>query len=81
MDPDGSNVVQLTHFDVPYEAGDTSWSSDDTKVAFEWDVNGMKQSDPDAVAEVWIVEADGTGAATTTVSCSDVDCSPRLQPR
>jgi len=27
MDPDGSHVVQLTQFDVPYEAGDTSWSS------------------------------------------------------
>jgi Tol biopolymer transport system component len=80
MDADGGNVEQLTQFDVPYEAGDTSWSSDDKKLAFEWDVNGMKQSDPNAVAEVWTVNADGTDAVTTSIACSDVDCSPRFRP-
>jgi hypothetical protein len=51
--------VHLTHFNVPYEAGDTNRSSDGNKIAFEWDVNGMKQSDPAAYAEVWTMNADG----------------------
>ena len=29
----------LTHFDVPYEAGDTHWSRDGTKIAFVLLVN------------------------------------------
>lgn len=80
MNADGSNVVQLTHFEVPYEAGDTNWSSDGQKIAFERDVNGKKQSDPNAYAEVWTMNADGSGAATTRVQCSDAGCAPRWQP-
>jgi len=80
MNADGSDVMQLTHFDVPYEAGDTNWSSDRTKITFERDVNGMKQSDPNAYAEVWTMNADGSGAASTMVQCSDVGCAPRWQP-
>jgi hypothetical protein len=38
---------------VSYEAGDTNWSSDGTKITFEYDINGMRQSDPNAYAEVW----------------------------
>jgi Tol biopolymer transport system component len=81
MNADGTNVTQLTYFDVPYEAGDTNWSSDGKKIAFERDVNGMKQSDPNAYAEVWTMNADGSEAATTTVQCSDVGCAPRWQPK
>ena len=32
MNADGGNVVQLTHFDVPCEAGDTNWSPDGIKI-------------------------------------------------
>ncbi len=81
MNADGSNVVQLTHVDVPYEAGDTNWSSDGKKITFEHDINGMKQSDPNAFAEVWTMNADGSGAATTTIQCSNVGCAPSWQPR
>jgi Tol biopolymer transport system component len=81
MNADGSEQVPLTHFAVPDEAGDTNWSSDARKIAFELDVNGMKQSDPNALAEVWTMNADGSGATSTGVRCSDVGCAPRWQPR
>jgi TolB protein len=80
MNADGSQLEQLTHFDPPYEAGDTNWSSDGKKIAFEWDINGMKQSDPNAYAEVWTMNPDGTEEASTKVPCSDVGCAPRWQP-
>jgi TolB protein len=80
MRSDGSQQEQLTEFDVPYEAGDTNWSSDGKKIAFEWDVNGMKQSQPNAYAEVWTMNSDGSGQSTTGVQCSDVGCAPRWQP-
>jgi Tol biopolymer transport system component len=80
MNADGSQVQQLTHFAVPYEAGDTNWSSDGSKIAFEYDISGMKQSDPDAYAQVWTMNPDGSGATSTGVQCSDVGCAPRWQP-
>lgn len=80
MDADGSHTSQLTHFDAPYEAGDTHWSSDKRRIAFEWDVAGAKQSDPDARAEVWTMNADGSDAASTGIRCAAVGCAPRWQP-
>jgi Tol biopolymer transport system component len=81
MDADGSQLEQLTRFDVPDEAGDTNWSSDEKKIAFEYDINGMKQSDPSAFAEVWTMNPDGSGEISTGVRCSDEGCAPRWQPR
>ncbi len=80
MSADGSQPRQLTHFEVPYEVGDTNWSSAGKKIAFEYDINGMKQSDPNAYAEVWTMNSDGAGATGTGVRCSDVGCAPRWQP-
>jgi TolB protein len=80
MNADGTQLEQLTHFDPPYEAGDTNWSSDGKKIAFEWDINGKKQSDPNAYAEVWTMNPDGSGETNTGVQCSDVGCAPRWQP-
>jgi Tol biopolymer transport system component len=80
MQADGTGQEQLTHFEVPYEAGDTNWSSDGKKITFEWDINGMKQSNPNAYAEVWTMNADGSGEITTGVQCSGVGCAPRWQP-
>jgi Tol biopolymer transport system component len=79
MNADGSQLEQLTHFDPPYETGDTNWSSDGTKIAFEWDIDGMKQSNPSAYAEVWTMNPDGSGETSTGVQCSDVGCAPRWQ--
>lgn len=80
MNADGSGQEQLTHFGLPYEAGDTNWSSDGKKIAFEYDINGMKQSDPNAYAEIWTMNPDGSGARSTGVQCSAVGCAPRWQP-
>lgn len=80
MNADGSGLQQVTHFLPPYESGDTSWSPDGKKIVFEWDVGGKGQSDPNVRAEVWIVNADGTGAESTHQACSAVGCSPRWQP-
>jgi TolB protein len=80
MSPDGADVQQVTHFLPPYEAGDTSWSPDGRKIVFELDKGGDGQSNPDASAQVWIINANGTGAVSTHQVCSAVGCSPRWQP-
>jgi Tol biopolymer transport system component len=80
MNADGSNTRQLTHFQSPIESGDTNWSSDGKKIIFEYDINGKLQSDPDAYAEVWTMNADGSGQTSTKQPCSDVGCAPRWQP-
>jgi Tol biopolymer transport system component len=81
MNADGSQQEQLTHFDVPYEAGNPNWSSAGTKIAFQYEVNGMKQSGPNAYAEAWTMNPDGSGVTSTGVQCSDVGCDPTWQPR
>lgn len=81
MNADGSQLDQLTHFDAPVEVGDTNWSSDGKKITFEYDINGNKQSDPNAYAEVWIMNADGSDPTSTGVICSGVGGAPRWQPK
>ena len=44
-------------------------------------MNGMKQSDPNAYAEVWIINSDGSGEMSTGVQCAGVGGAPRWQPR
>jgi Tol biopolymer transport system component len=80
MQLDGSDQTPLTHFDVPDEAGDADWSSDGKKITFEYDVSGMKQSSPTALAQVWTMNADGSDPMSTGVGCSDAGCAPRWQP-
>jgi len=81
MKADGSDVQQITHFKPPYEAGDTWWTPDGKYIAFQWDVGGTKQSDPNVRAEVWIVTSDGSREPWSTgVSCASVGCSPRWKP-
>ncbi len=77
MHADGSQLRQLTYFAAPYEAGDTNWSADGKKIIFEYDINGKKQSDPNAHAEVWTMNPDGSDEKSTGISCSDVGCAPR----
>lgn len=80
MAADGSDQTQLTHFLPPVEAGDTNWSSDGSRIAFEYDINGNKQSDPNAIAAVWTMHADGSAQTPTGQPCSDVGCAPRWKP-
>lgn len=81
MNADGTGLTQLTHFVAPFEAGDTSWSSDGTKIAFEFDIGGKKQSDPEAYAQVWTMNADGSNPASTLVRCAGVGGAPRWKPQ
>jgi TolB protein len=81
MDADGTNTRQLTHFNVPIESGDTNWSSDGEHIIFEYDINGKLQSDPNVYAEIWTMQADGSGQSTTKQPCSSVGCAPRWQPK
>lgn len=80
MNADGSTPVQLTHAEIPEETGDSNWSSDGTKITFQHDVDGKKQSDPAAFAEVWTMNADGTEQLSTGQRCSNVGCAPRFAP-
>lgn len=76
-DASSANVRQVTHYAPPYEAGDTSWSPDGLRLVYEYDVDGKGQSDPNARAEVRIINIDGTGEMPTAQACSGVGCSPR----
>src|SRR5207302_3745445 len=80
MNADGKNAHALTSFAPPIEGGDTNFSGDGAKITFERDVGGKKQSDPNAPAEVWLMNADGSDAASTGEACSDVGCAPRFNP-
>jgi Tol biopolymer transport system component len=80
MHANGSNIMQLTHFGAPLESGDTNWSADGKKIIFEYDINGHLQSDPNAYAEVWTMNTDGTQQLSTRQSCSSVGCAPRWRP-
>lgn len=80
MNSDGSDQQPLTSFEPPFEAGDTNWSSDGAKIAFEYHRDAKKQSDPNAHAEVWTMNADGSRAMSTGIPCSNVGCAPRWQP-
>src|ERR1700722_8063553 len=63
MDAGGGRVTQLTRFGAPVEAGDSNWSPDGATIAFEHDINGHRQSDPSAFAQIWTVNANGTDPA------------------
>ncbi len=80
MNPDGSGVRRLTAVVPPDEAGDTNWSADGRFIGFERDVSGKKQSDPDAVAFVWTMAADGSNPRSTGVGCAAAGCAPRWRP-
>ena len=80
VEADGRHVTQLTRFAPPAEAGDSDWSPDGAKIAFEYDINGRRQSDPAAFAQIWTINASGTDPASTGIRCSGVGASPGWRP-
>ena len=81
MNSDGSEVKQISFFQPPMESGDTNWSRDGKQITFEYDISGRLQSDPDAFAEVWTVNMDGSQPRSTGQKCSGVGCAPRWRPK
>jgi Tol biopolymer transport system component len=80
MDADGRHVTRLTRFGPPAEAGDSDWSPDGAKIAFEHDLNGHRQSNPGAFAQIWTINASGTDPASTGIQCAGVGASPGWRP-
>ncbi len=78
----GTNQRKQTFFHLPFESGDTSWSPDGSKIVFELDWPASGQSNPNAHAEVWVVNSDGSGRGLRSLhqSCSAVGCSPKWRP-
>lgn len=61
MGPDGSNPVQLTDVEDGFERT-PDWSPDGTRIAFA----SERDSDPDQVREIYVMNADGTGQTRLT---------------
>lgn len=82
MNADGSNPIRLTNFPNNVHAGDMSWSPDGGKIVFERSVITFRRSVPvSSVAEVWIMNADGSEQMSLKQNCDPNACSPRWQPR
>jgi Tol biopolymer transport system component len=81
INPDGSNLTQVTKFTEPNEAGDAGWSSDGTQLIFEQDYNGNGQSNPNARASIYVVSPTGSESFPLGIPCSGVGCAPRFKPR
>ncbi|MFT3701284.1 MAG: hypothetical protein QM802_02890 [Agriterribacter sp.] len=77
MNSDGSNQTALTNFAKPVEIGDVDWSKDGKKIIFEYDIDGKKQSDPNAYADVRFINVETRQVTSTQQPCSCVGCAPR----
>lgn len=62
MNIDGSGLVLLTDFTLPFASSDPSWSPDGTKIAFVSDRGGARRS------EIWVMNADGTNLVRLTTN-------------
>jgi Tol biopolymer transport system component len=72
MRPDGTDIRQLTNFRRPQGTGSPAWSPDGTKIAFDNDRTGD--------AEVWTINADGSGLERITHDPKTSDGSPAWSP-
>ncbi len=80
MNPDGSDVIQLTDYSEPLEAQDAGYSSNSSVIAFEMDDGGDDSTNANAPAEMWIMNANGTDQQSLGIPCDESGCAPRFQP-
>ncbi|HEY1919237.1 MAG TPA: hypothetical protein VGH27_27015 [Streptosporangiaceae bacterium] len=78
MNLNGTGLHRLTNVASNAEP---AWSPGGKQIAFQCDVNGDKQSNPDAFTQVWTMNADSSAVRSTGIQCSDIDCDPRWQPQ
>ncbi len=81
MNPDGSDVTQLTNFAEPQEGQDASYSSDKSVIAFEWDNGGNYAANANAPAALWIMNSNGTNQQSLGIPCDEFGLRPSLPAR
>jgi Tol biopolymer transport system component len=74
MKADGSNRVNLTNTEEPVLNFEPSFSPDGSKIVF------MRQSLPVGDQDIWVIEADGTGAINLTNSPGLNETAPEFSP-
>lgn len=62
MNSNGTGLVSLTDFALPYTSVDPSWSPDGTKILFASDRGGTRR------VEIWVMNADGTNPVRLTTN-------------
>jgi Tol biopolymer transport system component len=72
----GSNVIQITNFIEPMEAGDAGFNFNGKQIAFQYDNGGNFESNTSVPAFVGIINSDGTGLNLTNVPCAQIGCHP-----
>lgn len=69
MNADGSSAMPLTTLTSGAGSGEPTWSPDGTKILFSSSraLDGSDAANPNSTANVWIMNADGTGAKPLTL--------------
>jgi Tol biopolymer transport system component len=74
MNADGSNEVNLTKTEDPVINFEPSFSPDGSKIVF------MRQRPPDGDQDIWVIDANGTGAVELTNSPGINETEPEFSP-
>ena len=80
MNPNGSDVTQLTQFAEPLEGQDAGYSPDGSSIVFEWDNGGNESTNAAAPAAVWTMGPTGLDPHPLSIPCAESGCAPRYQP-
>ena len=74
MNADGSNQVQLTKTEEPVINFEPSFSPDGSKIVF------MRRGFPSGEQDIWVIDANGTGAVNLTHSPGVNEFDPEFSP-
>jgi Tol biopolymer transport system component len=73
MDPDGSNIRQLTNLGATNSAGPESWSADGRQLVFNEYPNF-------GIGQLWLMNSDGTDQHLLLAEAADGEYSPSFSP-